>query len=101
MATSSAEETQAHMQKWGIWMQGLAQNGKLVDGLPLTPGGKVVEKAGELVHDGPFTEGTEVVGGYLIVNADSIDEAVELSKGCPIFEVGGTTEVRGILEMNN
>lgn len=99
MATASAEETQAHMQKWGAWMQGLAQEGKLVDGLPLGRGGKVVEKAGEVIHDGPFAEGAEVVGGYLIVNAASMDEAVEISKGCPIFEAGGNTEVRELLSM--
>ena len=40
MAELSAEERQAHMQKWGAWMQGLAQQGKLVDGLPLGSGGK-------------------------------------------------------------
>lgn len=100
MATASPEETQEHMQKWGVWMQGLAQQGKLIDGLPLTKSGKVVEKAGEVIHDGPFTEGTEIVGGYMLINADSFDEALEVSKGCPIYENGGTTEVREIMNMD-
>lgn len=100
MATASPEETQKHMQKWGAWMQGLAQNGKLVDGLPLSKPGKVVEKSGNVIHDGPFAEGTEVVGGYMIVNADSLEEAVNISKGCPIYENEGTTEVREIMNMD-
>jgi len=93
------EVVQAHMQKWGVWMGGLKEQGKLVDGLPLAETGKVVEKAGEVITDGPFAEGAEVVGGYLIVTADSLDEAVEISKGCPIFENNGNVEVREILSM--
>ena len=100
MAESSPEETQEHMQKWGVWMQDLAQRGKLVDGLPLARPGKVVQKSGEVMHDGPFAEGTEVVGGYMIINADSFEEAVEISKECPIYENDGTTEVREIMNMD-
>ena len=100
MAEASPEEKQEHMQKWGVWMQELAQKGKLVDGLPLGKLGKVVEKSGEVIHDGPFAEGAEVVGGYLIVNANSFDEAVELSKECPIYENNGNTEVREIMNMD-
>ena len=97
---ASPEETQEHMQKWGAWMQGLAQQGKLVDGLPLARPGKVVEKSGEVIHDGPFAEGTEVVGGYMIINADSLEEAVQISKECPIYENNGSTEVREIMNMD-
>lgn len=99
MAELSPEQSQAHMQKWGAWMQELAQEGKLLDGLPLKPEGKVVEKAGEVIHNGPFAEGVEVVGGYLMIKAESMDEAVEISKGCPIYEHDGTTEVREIMNM--
>ena len=99
MAELSEEEKQEHLQLWGAWMQGLAQAGQLFDGLPLGTGGKVVEQAGATIHDGPFAEGNEVVGGDLIVNAEDIDGAVELSKGCPIFEHNGNVEVRAILDM--
>ena len=46
--------------------------------------------------DGPFVEGKEEVGGYLIVSAKDLNEAVALAKGCPIFENNGTVEVRPI-----
>ncbi len=98
-AEQSPEEAQQHMAKWGQWMHQLAQDGVLKAGQPLQTDGKVVEKAGEIVTDGPFAEGKEVVGGFLIVKAETIEGAVEISKGCPIFEHGGTTEVREILEM--
>lgn len=99
-AQQSPEEMQAHMQKWGAWMEKLSKEGTLVAGLPLNSDGKVVEKSGEVVTDGPFAEGKEVVGGYLIVKANDLNHAVEISKECPIFEHNGTTEVREIMSMD-
>ncbi len=99
-AEQSPEEMQAHMQKWGAWMNGLAEKGSLDSGLPLNGSGKVVSEGGSTVTDGPFAEGAEIVGGYLIVNADRLDEATEISKGCPIFEHNGTVEVREIMSMD-
>lgn len=99
MAELSNEEKQAHMQAWGAWMQGLAEKKILIDGLPLSREGKQVAKGGDIITDGPYTEGKEIVGGYLIVNAGSIDEAVNISKECPIFDNDGTVEVREILSM--
>ena len=98
-AQQSPEAMQEHMQKWGAWMEGLAKAGQLVAGLPLNKEGKVVAKAGKVITDGPFTEGKEVVGGYLIVKAKDLDDATELSKGCPIYEHNGSTEVREIMPM--
>jgi len=100
MAAMSAEESQKHMQAWGAWMKSLGEKGILVDGLPLSKDGKQVKGRGKIITDGPFAEGSEVVGGYLIVNADGIDEAVELTKRCPIFDTGGEVEVREILNMD-
>lgn len=98
-AQQSPEQMQEHMQKWGAWMQGLAESGNFVAGLPLQSEGAVVAQAGALITDGPFAEGKEVVGGYLIVKANDLEHAVELSKGCPIYEHEGTTEVREIMPM--
>lgn len=100
MATMSPEEVQAHMAEWGVWMQGLAEKGQLIDGLPLKAEGKQVTKGGSVVTDGPFAEGAEIVGGYLMVNATSLEEAAELSKGCPILDAeDGHVEVREIASM--
>lgn len=97
----SQEEKQARMILWQQWMGGLAQEGRLVDGLPLALEGNVVSNKGELVTDGPFAEGAELVGGYLIVSAKNLEEATEISKGCPIFKDGGSTvEVREILNLD-
>ncbi len=98
----SQEEKQAHMEVWGEWMGKLSEKGQLLDGLPLAEDGKVVHNRGEVITNGPFAEGAELVGGYLIVTTNTLEEAVELSKGCPIFDYEGSTiEVREILTMDD
>lgn len=97
--SNSPEAMQAHMQKWYQWMQSLSQDGTFVAGDPLQRTGKQVNGTKKTVTDGPFTESKEVVGGYLIVNARDIDHAVEISKGCPIFDVDGKLEVRPVQKM--
>jgi hypothetical protein len=57
--------------------------------------GKVV-KGDNVITDGPYTEIKELIGGYTLVKAESLDEAAELAKGCPILAFGGNVEVREI-----
>ena len=90
---------QEHMQKWMKWMEKLGQKGILVGGEPLLPSGKQVNGSKKVVTDGPFIEAKELVGGYLIVNAKDINEAVEISKDCPVFDLDGKLEVRPIQKM--
>lgn len=54
----------------------------------------------KIVTDGPFAEAKDVVGGYTLIEACDLDQAVELSKGCPIFEAEGAVEVRPVMKMN-
>ncbi len=98
-AKLSPKEMQAHMAKWGEWMLKISQNDEPVPGLPLQNEGKVVSKGGELITDGPYTEGKEIVGGYVLVEANDLDHAVTISKGCPIFDFGGIVEIREAVPM--
>ena len=98
-AQLSPEEMQAHMQTWTNWMKSLVEKGQFVDGLPLASEGKCVRNGGEVISDGPYPEGKELVGGYLIVNAEDLDDAVEISKACPVYENDGLIEVREIINM--
>lgn len=96
---SSPEAMQEHMMKWKVWMDKLAAQGKLLGGLPLHDEGKVVSGGAKQLLDGPYMEGKEMVGGYLIVKADTLEEAAEMSKDCPIFEHDGSVEVRQLASM--
>jgi len=99
MPQSSPEEMQAMMKKWMDWIGGIASQNKLVDrGNRLAKGGKVL-RADNVITDGPYTDIKEVVGGYTLIKAESLDEATELAKGCPVLLVGGNVEVREINPM--
>ena len=97
----SPEQMQQNMQKWMAWMKDLGANGHLKDrGQPLERAGKLVQGKQKTVTDGPFVEVKDVGGGYTLIEAEDLSEAVELSKGCPIFEVEGAVEVRPVLKLN-
>jgi hypothetical protein len=93
-AKMSPEQMQQNMQKWGEWIGEAISKGWMIrPGDALTQEGRVVD-ARKVVTDGPFVESKEIVGGYSIVQADSLDAAAELAKGCPGLLVGGKVEVR-------
>ena len=97
----SPERMQQMMQKWMGWLKGLAEKGHIKDqGQPLERAGKLVKGKQKTVTDGPFAEAKDVVGGYTLIEARDLEQAVELSKGCPIFEVEGAVEVRPVMKMN-
>ena len=99
MPKSSPEEMQAIMKQWMDWIGGIAAQNKLTSpGNSLKGGGKVV-RPDNVITDGPYTEIKELIGGYTIVKADSIEEAVTLTSGCPILAIGGNVEVREINPM--
>ena len=100
MQAASPEQIQANMMKWKTWMDELTAKGKMLAGEPLDRPGKTLSGKARKITDGPFAEGKELVGGYLLVNAGGMDEAVELSKSCPIFDHEGSVEIRPIMEMS-
>ena len=100
-AAQSPEQMQKSMQKWLAWFKDLGKNGCIKDsGHPLDRAGKVVKGREKSVHDGPFAEAKDIVNGYILVEAPDLGHAVEISKGCPILELGGSVEVRPIRILN-
>jgi hypothetical protein len=97
----SPEQMQAMMKPWQDWMGSLGAQNKLADpGNRLASVGAVV-KPGGIVTNGPYVEIKEGIGGYIMVRAESIEEAAELSKGCPILYIGGSVEVRPVVPMED
>jgi hypothetical protein len=95
----SPEDMQASMQKWMTWIQQLNEKGRYGGGDPLLPAGKTVQGKRPVVTDGPFAEGKELVGGYIIIKAETLEEATELAFGFPDFEQQGSVEVREIMKI--
>jgi len=91
------EEMQQIFGKWMEWMKSMKAKGQYVGGDRLDDPGKVLRGSrGATVTDGPFAEAKEIVGGYIIVQADDLAQATTIAKGCPGFDYGTCVEVRPI-----
>jgi hypothetical protein len=97
--TASPQVMEDNMQKWFGWVEDLKQKGIYTSGEALTPEGKTVRPQ-NVVTDGPFAESKEIVGGYFVVSANSLEEAVEFAKACPDIPLGGTVEVREVMKFD-
>ncbi|MDP4131424.1 MAG: YciI family protein [Bacteroidota bacterium] len=91
-----AKEMQGIVKKWEDWVGGIGAQGKLKqNGMRLAAEGKVL-KAGGVITDGPFVEIREILGSFLVVRADSLEEATTLAHGCPALDTGGSVEIRPV-----
>jgi hypothetical protein len=88
----SPAQMEAMYAKFNEWKAQFQQN--IVDmGGKLTGGGKVLTMDG--AKDGPFVEAKEVIGGFMILSAKSIDEAMEIARQCPgVIMPGASLEIR-------
>jgi hypothetical protein len=99
----SEEQQRAEMEKCQPHVEWLASSGKLLGGAPLHPvsmattvraqGGK------RIVTDGPFAETREQLGGYTIIEANDLDEAIDIAAGYLGDESLASIEVRPILNV--
>jgi hypothetical protein len=94
--TASPEEMQKNMEKWMTWVNDLRQKNIYKAGEALLPSGKTLAK-NNVVTDGPFAEGKEIVGGFFIIQAADIDAAINIAKDCPDLSLNGSVEVRDVM----
>ena len=90
---------------WSAWKAySAAVNDKVVGGNILADGTAAttirVRNGERIVQDGPFAESKEALGGYMIFDVETFDEALELASTCPAA-ASGAVELRPILEMDS
>jgi hypothetical protein len=94
---ASPEQIQAWMKQTMDWIGGIAAQNKFVSGTGLPFDNARVVNSRKMVTNAPFGDIKETIGGFIIVKASSVDEAVEFAKGCPVLQgEGNTVEVRRI-----
>lgn len=94
---ASPEQLQAWMKQTMDWIGGIAAQDKFVSGTGLLFDDARVVRPDDVVTNGPFGEIKETIGGLIVVRAESVDEAVEFAKGCPVLQgEGNSMEVRRI-----
>ena len=97
---ASPEQIQVWMKQTMDWIGGISAQNKFVSGNGIFFEDAKVVKAtekGKVVTNGPFGDIKETIAGFIIVKAESVDEAVEFAKGCPVLQgEGNSVEVRKI-----
>jgi hypothetical protein len=97
---ASPEQIQIWMKQTTDWIGSIAAQNKFISGtgLPFEDARTITTKSsGKVVTNGPFGDIKETIGGFIMVKADSVEEAVEFAKGCPVLQgEGNSVEVRKI-----
>lgn len=84
-SVASPEEMQKRMGLFGEWVQKVL-DGRFVSGAPLEEAdARLLKSKTEVVTDGPFIESKEMISGYFVIQSKDMDEAVELTKQCPLL----------------
>ena len=94
---ASPEQIEIWMKQTMDWIGGIAAQNKFVSGTGLPFNDAKVVQYNNVVTNGPFGDIKETLGGFIIVKAENVEEAVEFAKGSPILQGDGNTiEVRRI-----
>jgi len=96
---ASKEAVQNNIKKWQDYMGGLAKSGSLVNGYRPDNDGVTISGTGKSAKSTPYMSEGELVSSILIVKADNLDAAKAIAGNCPIFEFGGSVEVRPITDV--
>ena len=94
------EQMKIMVKQWQQWIGSIFEKGNFSGTNRLHPEGKVL-RSQKTITDGPYVEGKEMVGGYLIVKAKTIDDAVRMAQGCPGLNNGSTVEVRSVMSIES
>jgi hypothetical protein len=93
----SPEQMEQRLKKTLDWIESLKRNGHMEGGERLDASGKVLRGAAKALSDGPYVEAKDIIGGYLLIAARDLDEALALAQGCPILESEGSVEIRPVI----
>jgi hypothetical protein len=79
------------------WMEGLVAQGRVKGGNGLArSGARIAAKTGRVISDGPYAESKEAVGGFVIVEAESLEDAIAIAKTNPTIAYGTTIDIRPV-----
>lgn len=92
------EEIQKLIALQKAWFESLAAQGKIQAGQPLARRGATVTRNGQVISDGPFAESKEAIGGYLLLNVGTFEEAIAIAKSNPGLAYGNSIEVRPVTD---
>lgn len=93
----SPEELQGRYGKWFAWTTKMQENGVMKSGEALQPKVKRIVGPDRTVTDGPFMESKELIGGFYIVQANTVEDVIKIAQDFPDYDLGGTVEIREVM----
>ena len=100
-AKLSPAEFKHNVQIMTRWVEDMARSGSFVNADPLTNNGTYVGQ-NYVLSDGPFIDAKESISGFILIRAESLEQATSFAQACPLVLNGtGAVEVRPIMDMDN
>lgn len=91
------DEMKKIMDRFSVWMASMEAKGMVLATAGLDVSGKILRgSGGETIIDGPYPEATEIVGGYVLITASDLNEAVAVARECPGLDYRMAVEVRPV-----
>ncbi len=97
---ASREQMQQIVQQYMAWVGKLRAEGRFKGGDEVQSNGRILSKLGGKLQEAAYKNSPGAVGGYLLVEAENYDHAVEIAKDCPGLETGDSVEIRAISTYN-
>lgn len=95
----SDEAVKINIQHWQAYMGNLAKSGDLVSGYRPADDGLVISGSEKALKTNAYVANNELVTSILVIKAIDMDSAKDIASKCPVFEFGGSVEVRPMLDM--
>jgi hypothetical protein len=96
---SSNEVVEANIKKWQEYMTDLGKSGTLVGGYRPAAEGLTMSGTNKSLKSTPYISDDEMVSSILIISVQDMDTAKTIAAKCPVFEFGGSVEVRPVMNM--
>jgi len=96
---TSDEVVKNNIKKWQDYMSGLAKAGNLVGGYRPSGDGVTVSGETKSTKSSPYVANGEQVSSMLVIAAENMDAAKAIADKCPVFEFGGSVEIRPLMNM--
>lgn len=94
---ATPEQLQDILGKWTNWVRQLTTKGIYNGGERLTRDeAATIKGSAKQVTQSPYIANGEQVGGYISIKAESLQQAIDIAKDCPIFLFDGNVEVREV-----
>lgn len=88
------------MRVMSTWAESLQESVNFLGGEPLDMTRRLVTRD-QVISDGPFIEAKEGISGYIMINAENIEQAAAIAQGCPLVQQGFLIIEVGPILLNN